>query len=101
MKPSELAWRDGSYERKRVSDGEQRAERNIWSWSPGRWSKDYTVENGVMLVDTAGMTGFLIGVFEKGYVISDVNNWDSNVLKQSSDVKGEVLAAGFVDMTGF
>ena len=73
----------------------------IWSWSPGRWSKDYTVENGVMLVDTAGMTGFLIGVFEKGYVITDVNNWDSNVIKQSSDIKGETLAAGFADMTGF
>ncbi len=73
----------------------------IWSWSPGKWSKNYTVENGVMLVDTDGMTGFLIGVFEKGYEIADVNNWDPNVLKQSTDIKGDTLKAGFVDMTGF
>ena len=73
----------------------------IWSWSPGRWSKDYTIENGVMLVDTDGMTGFLIAVFEKGYVVTDINNWDSHVLKQSADIKGETLKTGFADMTGF
>ncbi len=73
----------------------------IWSWSPGRWSKDYAVENGVLLVDTKGMTGFLIAVFEKGYEITDPNVWDPNVLKQSADIKGESFAAGFVDMTGF
>ena len=73
----------------------------IWSWSPGRWSKNYTVRDGVMLVDTEGMTGFLIGVFEKGYEIKDVNNWDPNVKKQSTDIKGETLASGFVDMSGF
>jgi hypothetical protein len=54
-----------------------------------------------MLVDTEGMTGFLIGVFEKGYEIKDVNNWDPNVKKQSTDIKGETLASGFVDMSGF
>ena len=73
----------------------------IWSWSPGRWSKDYTVEDGVILVNTDGMTGFLIGIFEKGYVITDINNWDKNVIKQSTDIKGETLKTGFVDMTGF
>ena len=65
------------------------------------WSKDYTVKDGVLLVDTNGMTGFLIGVFEKGYEVKDVNNWDSNVLKQSTDIKGDALKAGFVDMAGF
>ena len=73
----------------------------LWSWEPGCWSKDFTVENGVMLVDTTGMTGFLIAVFEKGYEITDLNKWDSHVLKQSSDIKGEVLKTGFIDMTGF
>ena len=73
----------------------------IWSWSPGRWSRDYTVSDGVLLVDTDGITGFLIGIFEKGYEITDVNNWDSNVLKQSTDIKGETLKEGFVDMSGF
>jgi hypothetical protein len=54
-----------------------------------------------MLVDTAGMDGFLIAVFEKGYEIQNVNNWDPNVIKQSADIKGEILKAGFFDMTGF
>jgi alpha-amylase len=73
----------------------------IWSWSPGVWSKNYEIRDGVMLVDTAGMDGFLIAVFEKGYEIQNVNNWDPNVIKQSADIKGEILKAGFFDMTGF
>ncbi|MBQ7700392.1 MAG: hypothetical protein IJT49_08640 [Clostridia bacterium] len=73
----------------------------IWSWSPGRWSKDYTVQDGVLLVDTEGMTGFLIAVFEKGYEVTDINNWDKNVIKQSTDIKGDALKAGFADMSGF
>ena len=47
------------------------------------------------------MTGFLVAAFEKGYEIEDVNNWDPNVLKQSGDVKGELLEQGFLDMSGF
>ncbi|MBQ1820005.1 MAG: hypothetical protein II117_00230 [Clostridia bacterium] len=73
----------------------------IWSWNPGKWSKEYEIRDGVVIVDTAGMTGFLIAVFEKGYEVTDVNNWDSNVLKQSSDIKGEILEQGFLDMSGF
>ncbi|MBR0082042.1 MAG: hypothetical protein IJP98_04830 [Clostridia bacterium] len=73
----------------------------IWSWSPGKWSKDYEVRDGIVIVDTTGLTGFLIAAFEKGYEVTDVNNWDPNVLKQSGDVKGELLQQGFMDMTGF
>ncbi len=73
----------------------------IWSWNPGKWSKDYEIRDGVMIVNTEGMTGFLIAVFEKGYEVTDLNNWDSRVLKQSSDIKGEILKQGFLDMTGF
>ena len=73
----------------------------IWSWSPGAWSQNYEIRDGVLLVDTAGMTGFLIAVFEKGYEIEDLNNWDSHVIKQSADIKGEILAAGFADLSGF
>ena len=73
----------------------------IWSWSPGRWSRDYEIRDGVLLVDVSGITGFLIAVFEKGYEITDPNNWDPNVIKQSADVKGEILEEGFFDMTGF
>ncbi len=73
----------------------------IWSWSPGRWSRDYEIRDGILVVNTEGMTGFLVAAFEKGYEIEDVNNWDPNVLKQSGDVKGELLEQGFLDMSGF
>ncbi len=73
----------------------------IWSWSPGVWSQDYEIRDGVMLVDTAGMDGFLIAVFEKGYQIQDLNSWDPNVIKQSADIKGDLLKQGFFDMAGF
>ena len=73
----------------------------IWSWSPGRWSKDYEIRDGIMVVDTTGMTGFLVAAFEKGYEIADVNNWDSHVIKQSTDIKGDLLTLGFFDMSGF
>ena len=73
----------------------------IWSRNPGRWSQNYEIRDGVMLVDTTGMTGFLIAVFEKGYKIGDPTKWDSHAIKQSSDIKGEILKEGFFDMTGF
>lgn len=73
----------------------------IWSWSPGTWSQDYEIRDGVMLVDTAGMDGFLIAAFEKGYRVQDVHSWDPNVIKQSADIKGDILSAGFCDMSGF
>ncbi|MBR0137655.1 MAG: hypothetical protein IJM15_04530 [Erysipelotrichaceae bacterium] len=73
----------------------------IWSWSPGRWSKDYEIKDGIMLVDTNGMTGFLIGVFEKGYVITNPTAWDSNIIKQSSDISSEDFKRGFVSMSDF
>ncbi|MBQ1342158.1 MAG: hypothetical protein IIY33_06710 [Erysipelotrichaceae bacterium] len=73
----------------------------IWSWSPGRWSKDYEIKDGILYVDTEGMTGFLLAIFEKGYEITDTTQWDSNVIKQSYDIKGDVLLQGYADMSGF
>ena len=73
----------------------------IWSWNPGRWSKDYEIRDGVVIVNTEGMTGFLSAVFEKGYQVKDPNNWDSAVIKQSSDIKGDLLKQGFIDLSGF
>ncbi len=73
----------------------------IWSWSPGVWSKNYEIRDGVLLVDTSGMEGFLLAAFEKGYEITDLHSWDSHVLKQSADIKGELLKTGFCDMSGF
>ena len=73
----------------------------IWSWDPGRWSKDYEIRDGRVLVNTKGMTGFLIAVFEKGYEVKNVSAWDPNVIKQSQDFKGDILDSGFADMSGF
>jgi alpha-amylase len=73
----------------------------IWSWSPGVWSQNYEIRDGVMLVDTAGMTGFLVAAFEKGHQIQDIHNWDGSVIKQSADITGDILASGFFDMSGF
>ncbi len=73
----------------------------LWSWEPGTWSRNYEIKDGVMLVDTTGMTGFLVAAFEKGYEITDTRKWDSHVIKQSSDIKGEILKQGFYDLSGF
>ncbi len=73
----------------------------IWSWNPSRWHQEYEIRDGVLLVDTAGMTGFLLAVFEKGYVIGDPTRWDARVIKQSMDISGELLEQGFADLSGF
>lgn len=76
----------------------------LWTWggsyAGGLWNKDYTIQDGVMLVDVNGITGFLIGLFEKGYVVTDTDTWDSNVLRRSSDIKGTTLAQGYYDASG-
>ncbi|MBO4358910.1 MAG: hypothetical protein J5796_03825 [Erysipelotrichaceae bacterium] len=73
----------------------------IWSWSPGHWSQDYKIKDGTVLVDTDGMEGFLIAVFEKGHEIEDLYSWDSAVVKQSVDFSGDLLNQGFIDMSDF
>ena len=73
----------------------------MWSWEPGTWSKNYEYRDGILLVDATGMTGFLFALFEKGYVVTTPNEWDSNVIKQSSDVSGKALEQGFYDASAF
>ena len=73
----------------------------MWSWEPGTWSKNYQYRYGILLVDATGMTGFLFALFEKGYVVTTPNEWDSNVIKQSSDVSGKALEQGFYDASAF
>ncbi len=78
----------------------------MWSWKSGEqghWSKDYTVQGTTILVDTKtlGITGMVFGLFDKGYVISDVNAWDTNVKKQTTDITGSVLAQGYYDGSSF
>ena len=72
----------------------------IWTWtssSPGHWSKGYTVQSGIVLVDVTGLEGLILAVFEKDYVISKVNEWDSAVIRQTPDIKGSTLAQGYFD----
>ena len=73
----------------------------IWSWSPSLWHKNYTIQDGILLIDITGYTGFLLAIFEKGYKITNTGVWDSNNVKQSSDIKGETLKQGFYDASGF
>ena len=74
----------------------------IWKWvSSGSWTKDYTVQDGVLLYNATGLTGFLLGLFPKGYVIRDVNKWDEGIIKQTGDIKGAILKAGFYDASNF
>lgn len=61
----------------------------FWSWGSGngKWSNEYTVQNGIVLVNfPTDRTKFLIGLFPKGYKIADVNAWDSNCQKQTKDL---------------
>ena len=37
----------------------------------------------------------------KGYEITNLNEWDSNVIKQTGDIKDDVLRGGFIDLSGF
>lgn len=73
----------------------------IWSWEPSKWHKNYTLENNVLLIDVTGYTGFLLGLFNKDYVIENTQKWDENIIKQSVDIKGEALKKGFYDASGF
>lgn len=74
----------------------------MWSWNPSTWSKNYKVQDGVLLVKIEGFdTGFLLALFEKGYEVENVHAWDSNAIKQTADIKGNILKAGFYDASTF
>ena len=45
--------------------------------------------------------GFLLAIFEKGYEIKNPTAWDAGVLKQSADIKGDLLKQGYFDLSGF
>ena len=74
----------------------------MWSWSgstPGHWSKDFTFQDGVMLVDvdTLGVTGFIIAVVPVGHTITNLNAWDDHVISQTTDISANILAQGYYD----
>lgn len=78
----------------------------LWSWdssSTSTWSQGYTYNSsrGILLInDVSSYKGFLLALFPKDYVITTANihKWDSNVLKQSSDINP---ATGFFDASNF
>ena len=74
----------------------------LWSWGSGNghWSKDYTVENGTLLINLSTFkdSSFLIAIFAKGYVISNVNAWDDNKIKQTGDIS---ISSKFYDASNF
>ena len=76
----------------------------IWAWgsdyNPGRWLKNYEVREDRLLVDFADkkVDGFLLAIFPKDYIVSNLNAWDSKVIKQSSDIKS---TDNFFDASSF
>lgn len=74
----------------------------LWSWGSGagHWSKDYIIQDGRLLINltTFTDTSFLIGLFAKNYVITNVNAWDSSVVKQTSDIS---ISDKFFDASNF
>ena len=74
-----------------------------WAWgggSNGIWLKDYTVQDGIVLMDFSSKpyTAFLLAIFPKDYVVSNINEWDSHLVKQSGDISA---SADFYDATNF
>ena len=75
----------------------------LWSWggaAGGHWSKDYIIQDGRLLINLTTFTDtqFLIGLFAKGYVISNISAWDNNCLKQTSDIS---ISSQFFDASNF
>ena len=75
----------------------------IWSWRPdeaGHWSKDYSINGNTLLIDSddLGIQGFILGAFPKDYVITNPNEWDFNVIKQTPDI---VVSQGYYDASEF
>ena len=74
-----------------------------WHWKKGvdgTWSKNYIVQDGVMLIDFSGVdsTAFLFATFPKGYTITVINAWDENYIKQSADIN---ISDNYYDASNF
>ena len=74
-----------------------------WAWSgksTGKWLNEYKYENGVLLIDfsSTSYTGFLLAIFPKDYKVSNLNAWDNNVIKQTTDI---TISTGFYDAMNF
>ena len=76
----------------------------IWSWSPGKYSKDkytYNTEKRTLLIANevvSGWAGFLLVLFTKNTAPKTSDAWDDSCLKQTGDIDPK---AGFFDAQGF
>ncbi len=75
----------------------------IWKWSPSAYVDTFTYdsEKKVLLIENSVVSewsGFLLVVFAKDYTPSPKTKWDSELIKQSSDIN---ISDGFYDATGF
>ena len=62
----------------------------IWTWGKSSlWTQnyEYNSERSVLVIkDTDGLKGFLVALFEKGHVITELNKWDESCVKQTADM---------------
>lgn len=76
----------------------------IWAWgadyNPGEWLQNYEVRDDRLLISFGDkkVDGFLLAIFPKDYEITNLNAWDSKVIKQSSDIKA---TDNFFDASSF
>ncbi len=73
-----------------------------WAWgggSNGKWLKNYIIRKNV-LIDFSGTsyTAFLLAIFPKDYTISNVNEWDGKLVKQTGDIS---TSSPFYDASNF
>lgn len=73
-----------------------------WAWptgGSGKWYKDYQVIDGNVIIDfPTNLSKFLLAIFPKGYVISNVNAWDNKCVAQTPDID---ISDGVYDASGF
>lgn len=62
----------------------------IWAWSTSAsWNQNYEYNNEkeiLLIKDYTNLTGFLVALFAKGYVITKTTEWDKNCIKQTADI---------------
>lgn len=67
----------------------------VWAWTAtagSNWNQNYTyreTEHVLLMNDVSSYQGFLLAIFPKNYVVTTPTQWDSHVIKQSSNIYPE------------